>query len=96
MKITQDEVKHLANLSNISLNESEVDNLRNDLEKIVNYIELLNELDTENIEPTYSVSDNVNVWREDKIDNYNVDKEELLSLAGKNILDGQIKVPKVL
>ena len=96
MNITKDEVKHLAKLSNISLSESEVENLRGDLENIVNYINQLNELDTENVEPTYSVSENQNIWREDEIDNYGVGKEELLALAGENIEVGQVKVPKVL
>jgi aspartyl-tRNA(Asn)/glutamyl-tRNA(Gln) amidotransferase subunit C len=96
MNITKDEVKHLAKLSNISLSESEVENLRGDLENIVNYIKQLDELDTENVEPTYSVSENQNIWREDEIDNYGVGKEELLALAGENIEAGQVKVPKVL
>lgn len=96
MNITKDEVKHLAKLSNISLNESEVENLRGDLENIVNYIKQLDELNTENVEPTYSVSENQNIWREDEIDNYGVGKEELLALAGENIEAGQVKVPKVL
>lgn len=96
MNITKDEVKHLAKLSNISLDESEVENLRGDLENIVNYIKQLDELDTENVEPTYSVSENQNIWREDEIDNYGVEKEELLALAGENIEAGQVKVPKVL
>lgn len=96
MNITKDEVKHLAKLSSISLNESEVENLRGDLENIVNYINQLDELDTENVEPTYSVSENQNIWREDEIDNYGVGKEELLALAGENIEAGQVKVPKVL
>ena len=96
MNITKDEVKHLAKLSSISLNESEVENLRGDLENIVNYIKQLDELDTENVEPTYSISENQNIWREDEIDNYGVGKEELLALAGENIEAGQVKVPKVL
>ena len=78
------------------MNESEVENLRGDLENIVNYIKQLDELDTENVEPTYSVSENQNIWREDEIDNYGVGKEELLALAGENIEAGQVKVPKVL
>ena len=96
MNITKDEVKHLAKLSNISLNESEVENLRGDLENIVNYIKQLDELNTENVEPTYSVSENQNIWREDEIDNYGVGKEELLAVAGEKIAAGQVKVPKVL
>lgn len=96
MNITTEEVKHLAQLSNISLKDDEISNLRGDLENIVNYIKQLDELDTENVEPTYQVSTNQNIWREDEVDNYGVNKDELLKLAGDNVVDGQIKVPKVL
>lgn len=96
MKITTDEVKHLAKLSNILLAENEVEELRGDLDEIVNYITQLDELDTENVEPTYSVSENQNIWREDEIDNYGVSSEKLISLAGENSVENQIKVPKVL
>lgn len=96
MNITKDEVKHLAKLSNISLGEGEVESLRGDLENIVNYIKQLDELDTENVEPTYQVSENQNIWRLDEVDNYGVNKDELLKLAGQNVENGQIKVPKVL
>lgn len=96
MNITKDEVKHLAKLSNISLGEGEVESLRGDLENIVNYIKQLDELDTDSVEPTYQVSENQNIWRLDEVDNYGVNKDELLKLAGQNVENGQIKVPKVL
>lgn len=96
MSITTDEVKHLADLSSISLSDQETANLQGDLENIIKYIEQLSELNTDGVEPTYSVSENQNVWFEDKIDNYGVGKDELLALAGKNVADGQVKVPKVL
>ncbi|MDO4902321.1 MAG: Asp-tRNA(Asn)/Glu-tRNA(Gln) amidotransferase subunit GatC [bacterium] len=96
MNITTEEVKHLARLSNISLSEEEISNLRGDLENIVNYIKQLDKLDTENVEPTYQVSENQNIWRNDEIDNYGVEKQELLALSGENVASDQIKVPKVL
>ena len=95
-KISKDEVKHLAELSSISLSEEEISNLQTDLGNIVEYIEQLGELNTDGVEPTYSVSKNQNVWREDKIDDYGVKRDELLELAGANVEDNQVKVPKVL
>ena len=95
-KISKDEVKHLAELSSISLSEEEISNLQTDLGNIVEYIEQLGELNTDGVEPTYSVSKNQNVWREDKIDDYGVKRDELLKLAGVNVEDNQVKVPKVL
>ena len=66
-RISKDEVKHLAELSSISLSEEEISNLQTDLGNIVEYIEQLSELNTDDVEPTYSVSKNQNVWREDEI-----------------------------
>lgn len=95
-RISKDEVKHLAELSSISLSEEEISNLQTDLGNIVEYIEQLSELNTDDVEPTYSVSKNQNVWREDEINDYGVERDELLKLAGKNVEDNQVKVPKVL
>lgn len=95
-RISKDEVKHLAELSSISLSEEEISNLQTDLGNIVEYIEQLSELNTDDVEPTYSVSKNQNVWREDEINDYGVKRDELLKLAGKNVEDNQVKVPKVL
>ena len=52
-KISKEEVKHLAELSSISLSDDEVSNLQTDLGNIVEYIEQLSELNTDGVEPTY-------------------------------------------
>ena len=95
-RISKDEVKHLAELSSISLSEEEISNLQTDLGNIVEYIEQLSELNTDGVAPTVSVSKNQNVWREDKVNDYGVKRDELLKLAGENVEDNQVKVPKVL
>ena len=95
-KISKEDIKHLAELSNISLSEQETENIQQDLANILGYIEQLSELDTTGVEPTYQVSANQNVWREDEIDNYGVERDQLIALAGENQIENQIKVPKVL
>ena len=95
-KISKAEVRHLAGLSNISLNDDEMSSLQQDLAGIVEYIEQLSELDTSGVEPTYQVSENQNVWREDKIDDYGVKRDALVALARENVQNNQVKVPKVL
>jgi hypothetical protein len=95
-EISKQDIEHLAKLSNLKLEDAEVENLQEDLINIIGYIEQLSELNTENIEPTYQVSDNQNIWRKDEINNYNVNRDKLLDLAGDNVVDNQIKVPKVL
>lgn len=93
--ITTDDVHHLAQLSSLQLSDSEVENLRADLENIINYINQLNEVDTSGVEPTYQVTGLENVWRGDEIDAGSVTPEQLLDLAAEQ--SGHcVKVPKVL
>jgi len=94
-QISHDDVHHLAQLSNLQLSAEETDSLQNDLQNILGYIQQLDELDTTGVEPTYQVTDLENVWRDDVVDNYGVDKTALLQLAPEAEAD-QIKVPKVL
>jgi aspartyl-tRNA(Asn)/glutamyl-tRNA(Gln) amidotransferase subunit C len=94
-QISRDDVQHLAQLSSLQLTDDEVDALGVDLENIVGYIQQLDELDTTGVEPTYQVTGLQNVWRQDEVDNYGIDKALLLALAPA-IEDEQIKVPKVL
>lgn len=94
-QITHDDVQHLAQLSSLQLDDSEINSLRADLENILSYIEQLSELDTSGVEPTYQVTDLENVWRDDIVDDYGVSRESLLELAPSSE-QHQIKVPKVL
>ena len=94
MKITREEVIHLAKLSDIFLTDEEIDRLGGDLEKIVEYISELAELDTTGVEPTYQVTGLENVWREDEVKEH-LPREELLELAPDRTKTA-VKVPKVL
>ena len=95
MKIKREDIIHLADLSDFSLSESEITSLGQDLQGIIGYISQLEELDTDNIEPTYQVFEMENVWRADEILPQDATREELLALT-KEEKDNQIKVPKVL
>lgn len=95
MVITREDVLHLAKLSNLRLSEEQIEPLKKDLDNIVSYISQLDELDTEGIEPTYQCFDMQNVWREDVIEEFEANREDLLNLTVESE-DYQIKVPKVL
>lgn len=94
-QISRDDVLHLAQLSSLQLAEDEVDDLAADITKILGYVEQLDELDTEGVEPTYQVTGLENVWREDVVSGEDVDREALLALAPES-QDSQVRVPKVL
>ena len=95
MKITREEIDHLAELSNFSLSDKEAESLGADLDNIIKYISQLDELDVKGVEPTYQVFEMENVWRPDEIQTQEADREQLLALT-KEQQDNQIKVPKVL
>jgi aspartyl-tRNA(Asn)/glutamyl-tRNA(Gln) amidotransferase subunit C len=94
-QISRDDVLHLAQLSSLELNETEIDGLRIDIGNILGYVEQLSKLDTNGVEPTYQVTGLNNVWREDTVIDYGVTREELLARAPESD-QNQIKVPKVL
>lgn len=94
-QISNDDVQYLAQLSSLELSESEVQTLLADIPSILGYVELLSELDTNGVEPTYQVTDLQNVWRDDVVDTYGLERDALLAIAPEQLAH-QIKVPKVL
>ena len=93
--VSRDDVMRLAQLSGLQLADDEADALTTDISTILTYINQLNELETEGITPTYQVTGLENVWRDDKVVEEAVNREQLLALTSES-LDHQVKVPKVL
>jgi len=93
--ITTNDVRHLAQLSNLQLSDDEITSLQTDLANILDYIDQLNEIDTSGVEPTYQVTGLENVWRDDAVDASTVTREDLLALT-QDQADNSIKVPQVL
>lgn len=93
-RITIDEVKHVANLARLAITEEEADKFAKQLDAIITFAEQLNELDTDNIEPTSHVLDMKNIFREDEA-KPGLPVEEVLKNAPDHE-DGQIKVPAII
>lgn len=93
-KLTKEEVKHVAHLARLAITEEEAEKFAEQLGKITDFAEQLNELDTTNVEPTSHVFPIANVLRED------VAKEglplEKVLLNVKEHENGQIKVPSII
>lgn len=94
MKITDETIDYVAALSKIELSNEEKEKAKNDVGKILSYIEIMNQLNTDNIEPMSHVFNLTNVFREDMITNTN-NREELLNNAPEK-KDGCFKVPKTV
>ena len=92
--ISRDEIQHLASLSALTLDDSEVDSLQVDIERIISYVDTLAELDTKGVRPTYQVTSLQNVWREDEVEE-SVSSDELFQMA-QSSRGSSVRVPKVL
>ena len=93
-RITKDQVMHVANLARLSVTDTEAEMFTEHLDAIITYAELLNELDTEGIEPTTHVLDVRNVVREDEV-RESISREDALKNAADQ-QDGQVKVPSIM
>ncbi|MBF0385568.1 MAG: Asp-tRNA(Asn)/Glu-tRNA(Gln) amidotransferase subunit GatC [Candidatus Omnitrophica bacterium] len=92
--ISEKDVKYVASLSRIHLNEEEAKPLAKDLEKILNYVAKLQKLDVKQIAPTSHVLPLNNVFREDIV-RPSLTQEETLNMTVDK-MNGSFKVPKVI
>ena len=94
MKIDSKTVDKLAELAKLEFDESSKEEIINDLNRIVTFIEKLNELDTSNVEPLVYLTEDTNVMRDDIV-KQEITQQEALKNAPKKDSD-YIKVPKVI
>lgn len=94
MKVNKETIEDVANLARLNLTDEEKEKLMHDMENITSYIDILNKLDTSEIEPIEHVLPIKNVFREDEVrDSYPKDKMLMNSPSEE---DGCLKVPKVI
>ncbi len=94
MTITRDDVLHIARLSRLELADDEVETYRASLSDILGYVEKLDELDTEDIEPTTHAVETRMRLRDDDVD-ARLTCEDVLSNAPAS-QDGMFEVPKIV
>ena len=93
-KITKEEVKKVAYLARLELNEDEINNHAQQLEKILEYIKQLEQIDTVDVSCTTRAIEVINVLRKDEKKNSDC-INELLEL-GPSREDKYFKVPKII
>ena len=94
MKLDLKTVKHISKLARISVDEEKANKLAGDLNSIFEFIEKLNELNTENVEPLTSVANTTLRFRKDEVQSQNI-REKILSNSPDNNEDFFV-VPKVV
>ena len=89
------DIKHIARLARLELEEKEIPKLEKDLEEILGFVEQLKEVDTANVKPTAQVTGLENVWRADEAARSDDQKRQRLMANVPQTKDGCIKVKAV-
>ena len=90
-KISEQEVRKIAELSRLSLSSDELKKRTEDMNNIINYMDTLNEIDTDNVEELYNVNDMSNPLRDDTFEKSLEKKDVLKNSPSSN--DDYIEVP---
>ena len=94
MEVNDEMIDKLAHLARLKFNEDEKQEIRTDLQRMITFVEKLNELDLDNVEPLLHMSGDVNVLREDEIKGSISRKEALKNAPAHD--EEFFKVPKVI
>lgn len=92
MNVSEELIDHIAHLSRLSFQAEAKQEMKKDLERILTFVEQLNEVDTEGVEPLIYMVDEVNNWRED-VARQEITQDEALSNAPKKDSD-YFRVPR--
>ena len=93
-KISEQEVKKIAELSRLSLSSDELKKRTEDMNNIIHYMDILNEIDTDNVEELYNVHDMNNTLRDDSFEE-SLDKKDVLKNSPSSNED-YIEVPLIV
>ncbi|MDP4173478.1 MAG: Asp-tRNA(Asn)/Glu-tRNA(Gln) amidotransferase subunit GatC [Bacteroidota bacterium] len=94
MPVSKKDVEHIAELAKLSFEESEIESFTGDLNEILSYVEKLNELNTDNVEPLSYPIPGQNVFRDDISTPSASTQEALKNAPDKD--ESFFKVPKVI
>ncbi len=94
MAVSKEEVVKISKLAKLKLSDDEVAEFTSDMNKILDYMDKLNELDTENVKPLSHPLEGTNVFREDVLKK-SIDREDALKNAPERT-EEFFKVPKVI
>lgn len=93
MQLTKEQVRHIAKLARLRLTENEVSRFSKELTSILQYVNVLQEVETNGVEATAQVAGQTNVLREDVVRNAEADPDRLLSCSPLPLSDHQIVSP---
>ena len=94
MQVSKEELLHIANLAQLEIEESEIDNYLKNLDEILEFANIVNNANVEDLDITIGANDAKNVFRKDEVEIFE-DNEALLQNAPSKELN-MFQIPKVL
>lgn len=94
MKVDKDTIKKIAHLARLEFEEKEADKMTENFNKILDWMDKLNEVNTDQVQPLIHMSEEVNVLREDVVHNALTHEEALANAPKKD--SNYFRVPKFL
>lgn len=94
MTVSKEEILHIANLAQLTLEENEIEQYQNNLQDILNFIDVVNNVPVENLQITIGANESKNIFRKDEVKEFE-DNEALLQNA-INPEQNMFKIPKVI
>ena len=93
-QVSKEELLHIAKLADLNIKDEEIDEYAKNLQDILNFVDVLNSVNTENVEESIGTVNNYNAFRKDEIKEFG-DRDILLKNAPEQE-DNMFKIPKVI
>ena len=94
MKISKEELLHIAKLSDLEIKENEIEEYLKNLEDIFNYTETIDKIDVSKLDETIGATEDYNVFRKDEVKQF--DNIDQMMENGPEVDRNMFKIPKVL
>lgn len=94
MAISRDEVVHIAKLADLNLSEQEIEGYTKDMQEILEFANMINNVNTEGMNETIGSNENCNVFRKDEVVTF--ENREILLKNAPSQDEGMFRIPKVL
>jgi len=95
-RVSEEEVRHIAELARIELDEEEIGRFSREISDVLGYIAQLGEVNTENVEPVSQVTGKVNVLREDEAIDSTQETKDIMADNYPDKQDGYVRVKQIL
>ena len=94
MQVSKEEILHIANLANLTLEENEVQQYLDNLQEILDFANIVNNANTENLDITIGANEAKNVFRKDEVEIF--EDNEALFMNAPSEEQNMFKIPKVI